>query len=354
MVDYKTLVNNIRPELVVEMMKNLGVTRYIERDNFIVFPTVCHNVDPEEASLKLYFYKNSKQFVCYTHDGAMTIFKFLQKFFEVRGISFDWYGDIVRRVIACAGGDPTNDIVLPNTVPRTRLKERYGTKKNVKELKIYPEYVLGVFTKLYPPEWIEDNISQSVMDKYEILFSISQNKIIIPHRNSTGALVGIRGRALDKWEAENVGKYMPVQIEETWYSHPLGLNLYGLNYNKDNIRRAGIAYVFEGEKSLMQLETAGLPALGVAVCGSSFNKFQMDLLMKNARPREVVLCFDKEEKKGETEYYNKLHRMMSRYKNLAKVSFIYDRNDLLNMKESPIDRGAEVFRELLKRRITIK
>jgi hypothetical protein len=35
------------------------------------------------------------------------------------------------------------------------------------------------------------------MDRYNILYSISQNKIIIPHYNIDGKLIGIRGRSLN-------------------------------------------------------------------------------------------------------------------------------------------------------------
>lgn len=40
---------------------------------------------------------------------------------------------------------------------------------------------------------------------------------------------------------------MPVCIEGKWYSHPLSLNLYGLNITKENIKQTGIAYLFEAE-----------------------------------------------------------------------------------------------------------
>lgn len=57
------------------------------------------------------------------------------------------------------------------------------------------------------------------MDKYNILYSISQEKIVIPHYDINNNLVGIRGRALNEWEIENVGKYMPIRIENKWYAH---------------------------------------------------------------------------------------------------------------------------------------
>ena len=55
------------------------------------------------------------------------------------------------------------------------------------------------------------------MDKFDIRYSISQNRIIIPHRDVHGRLVGVRCRVLNEWEVENLGKYMPVQIENIWY-----------------------------------------------------------------------------------------------------------------------------------------
>ena len=92
------------------------------------------------------------------------------------------------------------------------------------------------------------------MDKFNILYSNSQNKIIIPHYDIEGNLVGIRGRALDRWEIENIGKYLPVKVEQTWYKHPLSMNLYGLNKNKENIKKYGYVFLFESEKSVLQFE----------------------------------------------------------------------------------------------------
>ena len=131
------------------------------------------------------------------------------------------------------------------------------------------------------------------MDKFDIKYSISENKIIIPHYNVRGELVGIRGRALNKEEIENFGKYRPIKIENTLYSHPLSLNLYGLNYTKDNIKKNGYAFLFEAEKSLMQLDSFSMDNCGVAVCGSNFNKYQLQILLRSCYPKEIIICFDK-------------------------------------------------------------
>ena len=49
--------------------------------------------------------------------------------------------------------------------------------------------------------------------------SITQNKILIPHYNLNGQLIGIRGRAFNKEELEQGRKYSPVQIGNTLYTH---------------------------------------------------------------------------------------------------------------------------------------
>jgi hypothetical protein len=192
------------------------------------------------------------------------------------------------------------------------------------------------------------------MEKYNIRYSISQNKIIIPHYNAEGGLVGIRGRALNKQDIEAFGKYMPVQIEGKWYSHPLSLNLYGLNWNKDNIKRNGVCYICESEKACMQIESFSGDNCAVACCGSNINKYQIDLLMRYCAPREIVVCFDNEEKKDEDKYFQKLWNMCSKYKNYCSMSFIYDRQGISKLKDSPSDNGEKIFSQLLKERVKVK
>ena len=99
------------------------------------------------------------------------------------------------------------------------LKEKYLKKKISSKLPTYPKGILNVFDKYYPIEWIKDGISRKTMDKYDISFSTTQNKIIIPHYNISGDLIGIRGRTLNHDEEEKYGKYMPIQIENKMLLH---------------------------------------------------------------------------------------------------------------------------------------
>ena len=76
--------------------------------------------------------------------------------------------------------------------------------------------------------------------------------------------------------------------------------------------------------------------------------------MKYCWPREIIICFDNEEKPGEDKYFNKLWNICQKYKAYCNFSFIYDRKGLTNKKDSPSDKGEAVFRELLSKRVRVK
>ena len=350
-MNYKEIVDKLDIESVKKLLYKLGAQDIKETDKYLITNTICHNTDPTNASMKLYFYKENKYFYCYTECGGMSIFNFLKTYYKTRQIEYDWYEDIYNVVLNCGDFSIKDSFEKPDY---ENLKDRYRSRKIYTELPIYSNGIMDVFMKNYPVEWLNDGISKRAIDKYNIKYSVSQHKIIIPHYNINNELIGIRGRALNQWEIDNIGKYMPVQIENKWYNHPLSLNLYGLNLNKDNIKKYKICYIGESEKFCLQMESFNIPNCSCAVCGSQFNKYQLDLLLKNCQPTEIVICFDKEEKKGEDKYFFKLYNMCKKYVNYCNFSFIYDRDNLLKLKESPTDKGQKIFEELLRKRIQVR
>lgn len=347
MINYADIIDNLKDEDVFHLLESLG-GEPIDKDEYILSRTICHHDDPSEGNYKLYYYKNTHIFYCYSSCGSMSIFKFLKHYYETRQIEYDWYNDILQVILNCAA-----TVNVPTGAYRSTA-DNYRPQKVRKELPTYPNGILSLFSKYYPIEWLQDSITTRAMDKYNILFSHSQNKIIIPHYNIAGGLVGIRGRALNAWEVENVGKYAPVWIEGKCYSHPLSLSLYGLNKNWENIKKDGIAFIFESEKSVLQCDNFEMKNYAVAACGSNLNKYQIDLLMRYCQPKYVVVCFDNEEENGQGKYFDKLYKMCKKYTNYCGMSFIYDREGLTNKKDSPSDRGEDIFIQLLNRRVIVK
>ena len=343
------IVENLDTNRVKQLLTQLEIP-YQDKPDYILCKTMCHHTNEDEASWKLYYYKNNHIFMCYTSCGGMSIFNFLKNYYKTREYEYDWYEDIFRVAENCT---LNGNVDFEKTEHQEKKSERYR-KRDLVALPTYSPGILDVFVKTYPVEWLNDGISKAAMDKFNIKYSIPQNKIIIPHYDANGMLVGIRGRALNDWEVEMGAKYMPVQVENTWYTHKLSLNLYGLDKNKENIKENGICYIFESEKSVLQCESFSFPNCAVAVCGSALNIFQIKLLMRECHPKEIVLCFDKEELPGEDTYYNKLKKICEKYKNYCNFSFLYDREDLLDLKDSPSDKGEETFIKLLNRRRRIK
>ena len=348
-MDYEKIVESLDESKVKQLLDKLDIP-WQDKGGHLICKTACHNVDLDDASWKLYYYKNNKIFFCYSSCQGMSIFKFLRNYYETRQIEYDWYQDIYEVVRDCSNLKVDGFVVEKYK----SLRDRYGAQRKEKTLPEYPTHVLDCFVHSYPQEWLDDGITKETMDRFDISYSISQNKIIIPHYDLLGRLVGIRGRALNEWEVENIGKYAPIQIEGVWYKHPLSMNLYGLNKTFMDVRRNGICYLFESEKSVLQMNGFSMPNCSAAVCGSNFNKYQLNILMKFCAPSEIVICFDKEEKPGEDKYFNKLYDICKKYSQYAQFSFIYDREGLLGMKDSPTDRGEEVFKKLLEKRVRVQ
>ena len=121
-------------------------------------------------------------------------------------------------------------------------------------MKEYDPIILTRFNyslKLTP--WLNEGISQEVINHSKIGFYPGGDQITIPHYDKDNRLVGLRGRTLCKQEGEIFGKYQPIKINLFWYNHPLGMNLYNLNNSKKNIPIIGKAIIFEGKSECFAL-----------------------------------------------------------------------------------------------------
>lgn len=346
---FQEIEETLNREIVINIFERLGITRYKETDNYVSFPTVCHNLNEDEASLKLVFYDNNKIFYCFTEDGYMSIFDFLKTYFLERGQELTW-GEILDFLLE----EKEFNFSKKEKEYWNPIRKKFIKEKKQIELTVYNEEILKIYRKYYPIEWLEDNISKQTMDKFNIYFNDIDNQIIIPHYNFKKELIGIRVRELSELREKKFGKYHPAFIQNRLYSHPLSLNLYGIENNFKNIEKTGYCFLFEGEKSVLQMDGYYENNCALAVCGSSLNLYQVKLLKQIPKLREIVICFDNEEKKGENYYFNKLQKIGDKYKHYFNFSFLYDFNDELEYKDSPSDRGKTIFENLLKNRIVIR
>lgn len=348
MSELNELVKNLSNEQIIDIMTSLGADRYEQTNNAIIFPTICHNHDAAESSMKLYYYPKTKTFHCYTDCGTtFNIIEMFKKRYKLLGIQYDFYKDIVLKL----GGGTKKSWGLSDFTHKYETIYSKGNQENRIELPTYNKGLLNTYTFYATPEWLNDGISKELMHIYDIKYSISENKIIIPHFDINGNLIGIRGRALNEEDLAH-GKYMPVSIEGKMYNHSLQYNLYGLNLVKENIARMKYAIVAESEKSCLQYGTmfGQNKNVVVATCGSTFHKYQVDLLVKAGAER-ILIAYDKE---GETwieqeAYIKKLQYLCQKYSNYAVMGYIYDYQNLLKLKQSPFDCGPEVAKKLISK-----
>ena len=84
MLDFKQLREQLADETIKNILAQFNVEPVEEDENKIVFPTCCHNL--EGGSPKLWYYKDSKLFRCFTECCAtFDIFELLKKMYALRG-----------------------------------------------------------------------------------------------------------------------------------------------------------------------------------------------------------------------------------------------------------------------------
>ena len=332
----------------------------------ILSSTICHN-PPGEGSRKLYFYENTGLFRCYTGcDSAFDIFELCSK---VMKIQYDEEFDLNDSVLWVARRFGLSGMIKDDDMGKTlddwKILSNYSRiqeielKNNKIILKDYDDSILNRLNyniKIVP--WLDEGISQEVIDKARIGFYPGADQITIPHYDISGRFIGLRGRTMCKDEAELYGKYRPMKINNQLYNHPLGMNLYGLNWSKNAIGIMKKAIIFESEKSVLKYATdfGWNNNISVACCGSNISSHQIQLLL-DCGAQEIIVAFDRQfQEIGDAEFQHlklNLLKIRTKFKNDVLISFIFDKNMITGYKQSPIDEGKEKFLQLYKERIVI-
>ena len=327
----------------------------------IISSTICHN-QPGEGSRKLYYYENTGLFKCYTGcDSTFDIFELLIKVFDIQKKKVFDLNDAVRYIAFKFGISASYKDEAEDQLDDWKFLNNYDRVQNIElktnriELKEYDKTILDRFSYLVNIRpWLNEGISQDVIDYNKIGFYPGGDQITIPHFDPDGRLVGVRGRTLGKEEAERFGKYRPLYIMGQMYNHPLGMNLYNLNNSKEYIKIMKKAIVFESEKSCLLYQSYFDFDISVACCGSSLSNYQVQQLL-DLGVEEIIIAFDRQFQEPQDEEWHhltkNLRKINDKYKNFATISFIFDKNMITGYKSSPIDEGKEKFLTLFKERI---
>lgn len=366
------LMQQIKQELTIEniadLLKYLGATPAIVNENVLTCETICHNDLSSLGRHKLYYYHNTKLFRCYTECAdTFDIFELYirtQKVQHNKDISVGEAVYFIRDYFHISGYISLHtDIAAAITSEELELLEYYNhldSRNNVINdypFNIYDNSVIENLPFLPSLDWLKEGITIETMRRYDIKYYGAEHKIVIPHYDYHGDLIGIRGRALAIEDCDNYGKYMPLKIHKQLYAHPLSYNLYGLDKTLPNIRRARRIIIFESEKSVMLYDSlfGAENNISVATCGHSISLYQIDLIKSLCEVNEVIIAYDKQFKKlGDEEFQKDVKLLTSLAKKINKycvTTLMFDKFNKLEYKDAPIDKGKEIFQFLFEHRI---
>ncbi len=359
--DKDYIKNTLEIEQVQQVCEGLGAFVQRRGEGMLVMDTICHNL-PGEGSQKLYYYDNTKLFRCYT--DCSEYFDLFQLIIKANETQYEEEMELFKAVAYVAqmfGFESVEEDGFDNNLEDWLILNKFSNRKNKGEkkrvsdnfLKSYDEDILDRLPHPLVYPWFKEGISRETQNRFEIGYYAGGCQITIPHRDIDGRMIGLRGRSLVKEECDIYGKYRPITINNTMYNHPLGFSLYGLNYNKENIKKSKIAIVWEGEKSVMLYDSlfGANNNISVACCGSSFSMHQFNLL-RELGVQEIVLAFDRQfQELGDLEFKRHVKHLKAlgdKYKNYVKISCLFDKEMLTGYKDSPIDCGKETFLHLFK------
>ena len=336
------------------IMRKLGASYNGSR-----FNTICHNVDGGKYNLA--FNEDDKYFTCFSECGcSYSLLSLVKKRRELIGEPCSTYRSMKWICEQCGIDFNFKEEVkeVKNNIYNWQNILRYTKDHKKQENKIYSNSILSELEDCIYLPWIKEGITEEIQEKYQIKWYNRTQQVVIPVRNIHGDLIGCHCRNTNPDLINEGMKYIPLRmLNGDEYKFQMGLELFGLNYNKINIEKAKQVILLESPKSVMQFDNFSMPNICVGMFGMGFSLQKLKLLL-NLGVDKFVIALDKQyEKIGNTEYkawekkVNKIIDIVRPYAN--EISVIWDKDKLLNYKDSPTDKGEDVFMQLWKEREVI-
>lgn len=238
-------------------------------------------------------------------------------------------------------GESGESLVQPRKMEATKACIRYAKpRRHEKESKgvVLPDDIMLRYVD--KPEklavWEQEGISRQSLERFQVKYDPVSDRLVYPIRDPDGKIVNIGGRTLDPdFKTKKLRKYT--------YFYPWGTinTLYGISENMGAILDKHEIILFEGCKSVLIADTWGIHNTA-AILTSHLSPNQMKLLIKLGV--NVVFALD------EDVFVPDDHNI-ARLKNYVNVDYIYDRSGLLSPKDSPVDKGIDVFKRLYEGRV---
>lgn len=209
---------------------------------------------------------------------------------------------------------------------------------DVDDIHVLDDKLMDDYIPMLHIDWFREGIMPWTREKFKLAYSYKHKRVVIPMRYwLTGELLGFNQRTtVENYDEFGIKKYF---ITPTY---PKLLNLYGLYENYESIQKAGYVVVYEAEKSVLKRDSLNDPT-GVALSGHTISDEQVRILV--GLGVEIIVALDKDIDINETRF------ICEKFYHIRPVSYIYDKLDLLDKKDSPVDKGDKIYQSLFKQRI---
>lgn len=211
-----------------------------------------------------------------------------------------------------------------------------NTKEKISHI-ILPSDIMNNFSDEIPTEWIEEGITEDAIKEYEIKIDNRANRIIYPVYDNDLNLIGVKGRTrFPQYKELGIQKYM------NYYKIGTADFFMGMKQNREEILKTSSVIIFEGIKSPMKMSGWGYHNT-LAAETSCLNEEQVIILIKMGI-KDVTIAFD------EGIAMDKILKCTEQLRRFTNVYVVKNRNNLLEDKDAPVDKGKDVWDKLFSER----
>lgn len=206
--------------------------------------------------------------------------------------------------------------------------------------KTYDESILDEYLKIGNTRFLKDHLSLESQRRFEIMYNIETNRIVIPIRNALGDLCGTKCRR--NYDTDNPDD--PKYIFE--YPCQKSLILYGECQNYPWLYNADKIFIFESEKSTIAADSYGYRNC-VSIMGNTLSEYQAkELLSLNAK--EYVFLLDEGLDLLTTFQNIKILKDCAVMRDVNISYFDWTSSLSVGEKESPTDGGKKNFEYIIE------
>lgn len=219
---------------------------------------------------------------------------------------------------------------------KNRNKEDGITDEN----EILPESVLDQYGNIPYLGWYNEGLSLRTQKLFGVGIDVRSDRVTFPVHNKSGQLIGVKGRYIGNDPVVN-DKYKYLYIQPCNKS----IEFYNLHRALPHIKRLKEAIVVEGGKTTWYLTQWGFKNC-ISIEGDSMSDEQIRILKNLGIGIKFVFAYDKD--KDAKFIVNEVSRLTGRLR-----YGIYDKDNLLSDKDSPTDKGYDVWTSLYENKFKI-